>query len=113
MESWPVFIGITVIFMGGCAFMTGQAVANDWRPARLAALYALGLALAGRFLAHALFAVPYWSATGLAADVAVLEIITLAAHRLTTARRMTGQYPWLYERTGPFSWRERGGHTIQ
>ncbi|WP_375731230.1 DUF6867 family protein [Azospirillum sp. B506] len=23
------------------------------------------------------------------------------------ARRMVNQYPWLYERAGPFAWRER------
>ena len=26
---------------------------------------------------------------------------------MTRARQMARQYPWLYERTGPFSWRER------
>jgi putative effector of murein hydrolase len=33
-------------------------------------------------------------------------LIALAAHRLTRARKMVNQYPWLYERTGPFGWRD-------
>jgi len=31
----------------------------------------------------------------------------VTAYRLTLARRMTVQYPWLYERTGIFTWRNR------
>ena len=27
---------------------------------------------------------------------------------MTRARQMARQYPWLYEQTGPFTWRERG-----
>ena len=27
---------------------------------------------------------------------------------MTRARQMARQYPWLYEQTSPFSWRERG-----
>jgi hypothetical protein len=27
-------------------------------------------------------------------------------YRFTRARQMTSQYRWLYERTGPFTWRE-------
>jgi hypothetical protein len=37
----------------------------------------------------------------------MLGAILLAAYYLTRARKMVQQYPWLYERRGPFGWRER------
>lgn len=109
IESVPVFLGVTVGFMGACAFMTGQALAATWRPAAQAVPYALLLTCADRFLCFALFGGRLDSAPGFLLDAAVLTAITLAAWRLTRARRMADQYPWLYERTGPFTWRERGG----
>ncbi|WP_338019209.1 DUF6867 family protein [Azospirillum doebereinerae] len=33
----------------------------------------------------------------------------MTTHRIAIARRMVNQYPWLYERNGPFAWRERVG----
>ena len=29
------------------------------------------------------------------------------AFRVTRARKMVAQYPWLYERAGPIAWRQR------
>ena len=102
-----VFLGITVFFMGGCAFMTGQALASRWKPAWHAVPYGLLLACADRFLDFALFDGRLSSLSGYLLDGAVLVGIGLLAHRLTLARQMATQYPWIYERTGPFTWRER------
>lgn len=107
-DSLPVFLLITVLFMGGCAVMTGQALAATWRPWRQAVPYALLLTLADRFLVFALFGGSLLSLPGFLRDAAVLLSITSAAWRLTRARRMAAQYPWLYERSGVFTWRERG-----
>ena len=38
---------------------------------------------------------------------AVLVSISLFAYRLTLARKMTSQYPWIYERAGLLRWRDR------
>ncbi|MGE5477151.1 MAG: DUF6867 family protein [Bacteroidales bacterium] len=107
IESWPVFIGVTVVFMGGCAFMAGQALAVTWRPLWQVFPYALGLALADRFLGFALFGGTLLSLPGYVTDAAVIAAIALAAYRMTQARRMVSQYPWLYRRTGLFSWASR------
>lgn len=107
IDSWPVFIGVTVVFMGGCAFMAGQALATTWRPAWQALPYALALGLADRFLGFALFGGTLLSLPGYVIDAGVLVLITLAAYRLTLARRMTAQYPWLYRRHGLFGWISR------
>lgn len=108
IENPWVFLGLTCLFGGGCAFMTGQAVAAAWQPWASLLPYALLLGLADRFLAFALFggtllSLPLW-----ATDTAVLAAVALMAWRLTLARRMVEQYPWLYERQGPFGWREKG-----
>ena len=105
--SWPVFLGLTVILFGGCAFMSGQAAAQGWRPVGVVLLQAALLGGADRFLVYALFRGPLWSLSGYLSHTAVLALIALAAFRLTQARRMCSQYPWLYVRTGPFTWRER------
>ena len=37
----------------------------------------------------------------------VLFLLAGLGFRLTRARQMAGQYGWLFERTGPLTWRER------
>ncbi len=103
--SMPVFVGLTVVVIGFAAFMTGQALANTWKPAWHAVIYGLLLGLADRFLTFALFDGELLSASGYLIDAAVLIVITLFAYRLTQARKMVSQYPWLYRRVGPFGWK--------
>jgi hypothetical protein len=107
--SLSVFIGVTLLLMGFAAFMTGQALASTWRPMRQALLYAFLMGLADRFLTWGLFQGELLSVSGYLIDSLVLAAIALAAYRMTRARRMASQYPWIYERTGLFSWREKGG----
>jgi len=106
--SIGVFIGVTVFLSGFAAFMTGHALASTWRPVWQLWLYILLLGFADRFLTWALFQSALLSPTGYAIDTAVLMVIGLLAFYLTRARQMAAQYPWLYERSGPFTWRERG-----
>ena len=102
-----VFLGLTLCVMGFAAFMTGQAMAITWKPAWHAAGYALLLGVADRFLAFALFEGELLSLSGYLIDGAALVLIALAAYRMAQARKMVEQYPWLYERTGPFGWRDK------
>ena len=53
------------------------------------------------------FAAELASLGGFLIAAATLGAILLAAYHLTRARKMVQQYPWLYERRGPFGWRER------
>lgn len=106
ITSIPVFIGLTLILFGGCAFMTGQALASTWRPAWQVVPYALMLGAADRFLGFALFGGQLLSPAGWLLDSATLVAIGLLAYRLTQVRRMASQYPWLYVRTGPFTLRQ-------
>ena len=105
----PVFIGLTVIVMGGTGVLTGQALARNWRPMWQAAAYCLLLGLVDRFLTYALFDGVLLSLAGYIVDTAIILCAALAAYRVTRVSKMVTQYPWLYERTGWFRWRERGG----
>ena len=112
MTGWlttsPAVFGVfTVIIMGGAAFMTGQAVAGTWRPVRQAVAYSVLLGLTDRFLVFALFEGPLLSAKGFVVDTAVIMAICMIGYRLTQVSRTVRQYPWLYERHGIFSWRNR------
>ena len=102
-----VFIFVTLILSGFAAFMSGQALANTWRPMWQALPYSLGLGALDRFLTWALFKGPLVAILPYLFDTAILLVICLVAYRSTQARKMVMQYPWIYERMGPFGWRER------
>jgi branched-chain amino acid transport system ATP-binding protein len=106
-NSLQVYFGLTMCLMGFAAFMTGQAIAITWKPVWHALGYALLLGFADRFLAYALFDGHLLSIPAYLIDTATLAAIAALAWRLARARKMVSQYPWLYERTGPFSWRSR------
>ena len=105
--SIAVFIAMSGIIIGFAAYMTGQAIANTWRPLWQLFLYCALLGAAARFLIYGLFDGELLTLTGYMADVTVLTVIGLFAFRLTRARRMVSQYPWLYQRAGLFGWRNR------
>lgn len=105
--SWSVFIGVTVILMGFASFMTGQAVAKAWHPMWQVILYTILLGAADRFLIFALFHGVLLHLSGYIIDTLVLMGIAALGYRLTLARNMVEQYPWLYERNGPLGWREK------
>ena len=54
-SSFAVFVGLTGILIGFAAALTGQAVADTWRPRWQVVFSALGLALVARFLDFSLF----------------------------------------------------------
>ena len=116
--SWVAFLVITVLLGGSAALMTGRAVASTWQPLWKAVAYVGLLAAAVRFLHYALAGgtAPATLATASAinligfylVDWLVLVVITMLAYRITLASRMVTQYPWMYRRTGPFSWENTG-----
>ena len=105
--TWPVFVGVTIVLFGGAAFLLGQALAETWRPYTQALLYTLLLGLGDRFVTFALFQGELLSLSGYIVDTIVLMVIASLAYRMTRARKMVSQYPWLYERSGLFTWRDK------
>ena len=104
-----VFIGLTVIIIGGAAIMTGRALADAWKSPWQVVFACFGLALADRFLVYALFGGELLNLAGFVIDFAVLTGMALAAHRLTVVHKMVAQYPWRYERETLWSYREKPG----
>jgi ABC-type uncharacterized transport system permease subunit len=105
--TFPVFLGLTVVLIGGAAILTGQALANNWRAAWQVVLSCIGLGLADRFLVYALFGGELLSLTGFLIDTAVITAIGLVAYRVTRVRKVVSQYPWKYERDGIWSYRQK------
>jgi len=106
--SLGVFIGLTLVLGGGAGILTGRAIAATWRPAWQLLLACAGLGLADRFLAYALFDGPLVSLRGYLFDTAVITAMALAAYRLAWVANMVRQYPWLYRRSSPWSYRKHG-----
>ena len=89
------------------AWLMGQAIAATWRPFWQLVIYSLMLGCANRFMIYALFDANLVSGIGYLLDTALLLVVSTAAYRFTLVRKMVTQYPWLYERLGPFAWRDR------
>ena len=103
----PVYIGVVVIIMGFCAYMTGQAIAVTWKPVWQVVVYSILLGFAARFLVFALYEGKLLSLSGYAIDTIVMLAIGSFAYMVNRARKMVSQYPWIYERSGLFGWRRR------
>jgi hypothetical protein len=106
-ESLLQALFVTCLLGGGAAWATGRALANAWRPFGQAIVYLFLLGAAVRFAHFALFQGELLSLPSYLSDAAFLFLAGGLSWRLTHARRMATQYRWLYEKTGPFTWRER------
>ena len=100
-------IVVTIVMMGFAAWSTGRAIAITWRPFWHAVVYPFLLGFVDRCLNRAFADGELWSPTGYLADTAFIVAVSVLAHQLARTRKLTTQYPWLYERTSPLSWRER------
>jgi hypothetical protein len=103
-----LFLLVTVVMGGWAAWMTGRAIAITWRPTWQVVLYVMLLGLVVRFIHFALFGGTLLSLHYYSVDTIVALAFAFAGWRYTRTTQMTTQYRWLYERTGPFGWRERG-----
>jgi hypothetical protein len=97
------FLAKSVLF-AIAAMLTGRVMAETWRPGWQIAPVALALAATHRFLLYALFGARFLSAGGFAIAALLLGLFAAASYYRARARTMVRQYPWLYERSGPFGW---------
>jgi hypothetical protein len=104
--TWLQFAVLTVVAFGGAAFMMGRALADTWRPNWQNVAYGLLLGVANRLFQNFLNSNDVLNLMAYAIGTAVLVAIAVTAYRATQAHKMVTQYPWLYERAGPFSWRQ-------
>ena len=106
-DKLSVFLIMTVIIGGGAAFLAGRNLASRWRPGWMPAAYMIPFGLALRFFHYALFEGQLLSVHYFITDTAVLVAGALLGYRLTIVSQMISQYPWLFERSGPLSWRSK------
>ncbi|MBI3710076.1 MAG: hypothetical protein HY246_20710 [Proteobacteria bacterium] len=106
--SWPVFFFGTIVIFGWAGFATAEALARTWRPWWQCLQYGVLLGIGNRAFELLLFEGSPLSVPGIVVDTAWIFLVMAMAYRVTRARMMVSQYPWLYERTGLFGWREKG-----
>ncbi len=102
---------VTGVIGAGAAWLSGRAIAASWRGQSRVVVTALLLAAAARFFHFALFQGQLLSAASFACDASIFVVVGLVAWRTTRASLMVRQYPWLYARAGPLTWREIGQET--
>ena len=102
-----IVLFFNLVLIGPAAFATGHAVALTWRPFAQIVFYTALLSLVLRFLDFSLMNGELLSAGGFLLGWAVQLAIATFAFRLTQARQMVRQYPWLYRRKGLLGWEER------
>ena len=114
-------IALTFLLFGGAAMLMGNALAETWRPWWQNIAYGALLAVGDQFLGFALFQGPFvvdslvssdaqplsYALVVYLFDAVVIAAISLLAYRITLARKMVSQYPWLYERAGLLTWRTK------
>ncbi len=106
-ESLLQIVLVTGLIGGGAAWLAGRAIAQTWRPLWHTALYMALLGAAVRFVHFALFEADLLAPLSYGADTLFLMIVGCLSWRVTRTNQMVRQYAWLYERTGPLTWRSR------
>ena len=111
-----IAFSIFLCLYGFAAFMMGQALAETWRPLWQNFFYGILLTIGDRALAYMLLHTEQLSLSaflasmfGLGAllDAVIIFAIALFAYRITRVRQMVTQYPWLHEKAGLLTWRDR------
>jgi hypothetical protein len=106
-ESLLQVVLVSGVIGGGAAFLAGRAIAATWRPFWHLLVYMAMLGGTVRFVHFALFEGSLLSPASYLVDTLYLTVMGALAWRMTRASQMATQYYWLYERTGPLTWRAR------
>ncbi len=104
------FFGMWMFFALACcaSWLSAKGVAKSWKPMVAFALNAVFLAAAVRFLHFALYGGTMFSLGLYIPDLIVLSLVGVVGFLYTRTNQMTAQYPWLYEKASPLSWKDRG-----
>ncbi|MHB2168782.1 DUF6867 family protein [Alsobacter sp. R-9] len=106
-QSIWLFLLVSVVMGGSAAWASGKSIALTWRPYWQVIPYMMVLGLAVRFIHFALFEGTLLAPQFYVVDTIILIVLGSLGFRYKRTAQMTTQYRWLYERTGPFSWKER------
>ena len=98
---------ITLVLGGGCAILTGRAIALTWRSIWIAAAAMIPMGMAVRFIHFALFDEALLAPQTFAIETAILSVVACLSFQRTRALQMVRQYYWLYQPRGPLGWQLR------
>ena len=101
------FLLMTLTLFGWCSYQLGKAMANTWQPISLMIFYVLLLTAFDRFLLFALFEQELLSVVMFLIDFITLSLISLISHRVAKISYMVNQYPWKYQKSGFFSYKNK------
>jgi hypothetical protein len=100
-----------IVFLLLCvaaAWMTGRSIANDWKSPWNILASALLLGAGARFLHFALYESQFLSPGRYIVDMLLFAAVIWLGFRYTRTNQMTRQYHWLYEKSSPLGWRNKG-----
>jgi hypothetical protein len=106
-ESIVQVLLVTLMLGGGCALLAGRAIALTWRSIWIVVIAMFPMALAVRFVHFALFNETLLAPRTYLLETVILLIVACLSFQRTRALQMVRQYYWLYEPSGPLSWRLR------
>lgn len=106
-ETFLQVLLVTGAIGGGAAWLTGRAIAQTWRPYWHLVAYIALLGAGVRFVHFALFEADLLALASYLVDTVFFLVVGSLAFRVTRTAQMVTQYPWLYERAGPLTWRDR------
>ncbi len=106
-ESLFQVLFVTLVLGAGCAALAGRAIALTWRSIWVAIAAMIPIGMAVRFVHFALFNEPLLAPRTSIAETVILVLVACLSFQRTRARQMVRQYYWLYEPSGPLSWRLR------
>lgn len=101
------FMMITVVIGGWTAWMAGKGVAETWGTMVNVIASTLLLGVGVRFVHHALFDGTMFALQYYVVDTIILCAFSILGFRYTRTNQMSEKYYWLYEKTGPFTWRKK------
>ena len=107
--SIGIFLLVTVFLGGGAAWLSGRAIARSWQTRVRLVVYLFLLTFGVRFLHFALFEGHILTFHYYVVDMVVLMVLGLLGFQYQRAEQMTRQYSWMYERSGPFTWKGKPG----
>src|SRR3954453_22035211 len=102
-----LFLLVTVVMGGAAAWASGKSIAQTWRPAGQVVPYMLVLGMAVRFIHFALFEGTLLTLHYYLVDTVILLVTGALGYRFKRPQQMTTQYRWLYEKSGPFPWKDK------
>ncbi len=98
---------VTLVLGGGGALLAGRAIASTWRSIWVVVAAMIPMGLAVRFIHFALFNETLLAPQTYAVETLILLVVGCLSFQRTRALQMVRQYYWLYEPSGPITWRLR------